>query len=78
MTSWTSNDDGYADLTSHDTFVEGPPHNTFARLRKDDPLHWTSWQGGEDFWSVTRHADILELNRAPPLRLSQHAHRATR
>ncbi|NRB30839.1 MAG: cytochrome P450 [Rhizobiaceae bacterium] len=63
MTSWTSNDDGYADLTSHDTFVEGPPHNTFARLRKDDPLHWTSWQGGEDFWSVTRHADILELNR---------------
>lgn len=63
MTGWTSNDDGYADLTSHDTFVEGPPHNTFARLRKDDPLHWTTWDGGEDFWSVTRHADILELNR---------------
>ncbi|MEP0940649.1 MAG: cytochrome P450 [Rhizobiaceae bacterium] len=63
MTSWTSSDDGYADLTSHDTFVDGAPHNTFTRLRQEDPLHWTKWDGGEDFWSVTRHADILEMNR---------------
>jgi hypothetical protein len=63
VTSWTSSDDGFADLTSHDTFVEGAPLNTFARLRQDDPLHWTTWDSGEDFWSVTRHADILEMNR---------------
>ena len=37
----TRRGDGHADLTSHDTFTEGPPHNTFARLRRDDPLNWT-------------------------------------
>ena len=41
MTLWTPTDDGHADLTSHDTFLAGAPHNTFARLRRDDPMHWT-------------------------------------
>ncbi|MFZ2100418.1 MAG: cytochrome P450 [Oricola sp.] len=65
MTVWVPTDDGHADLTSHDTFTEGPPHNTFARLRREDPLHWTEWSGGESFWSVTRHADILAMNGNP-------------
>ncbi|MFC3614105.1 cytochrome P450 [Lutimaribacter marinistellae] len=63
MTVWTPSDDGYADLTSHDAFVDGAPHNTFARLRRDDPLHWTEYADGQDFWSVTRHADIAEMNK---------------
>ena len=63
MTVWTPNDDGFADLSSHDTFVKGAPHNTFARLRRDDPISWTEWDGGEGFWSIVRHADITELNR---------------
>src|SRR6056297_1326381 len=63
MTVWTPNDDGHADLTSHDTFVQGAPHNTFKRLRDEDPVHWTPYAGGEDFWSITRHADIMEMNR---------------
>lgn len=67
MTIWTPNDDGHADLTSHDTFAAGAPHNTFARLRRDDPMHWTEWDAGESFWSVTRHADILALNGQPDL-----------
>jgi hypothetical protein len=67
VTVWTPTDDGFADLTSHDTFTAGPPHNTFARLRRDDPLHWTEWSGGQGFWSVTRHADILKLNGQPDL-----------
>lgn len=67
MTVWVPTDDGHADLSSHDTFLAGPPHNTFARLRRDDPLSWTDWSGGAGFWSVTRHADILELNRQPDL-----------
>ena len=62
MTVWIPTDDGHADLTSHDSFLSGPPHNTFARLRRDDPMHWTEWDQGESFWSVTRHADILALN----------------
>ncbi len=67
MTVWHPTDDGFADLTSHDTFVNGPPHNTFARLRRDDPMHWTEWNAGQPFWSVTRQADILELNRQTDL-----------
>ena len=67
MTIWTPTDDGHADLTSHDTFAAGAPHNTFARLRRDDPMHWTEWGAGESFWSVTRHADILALNGQPDL-----------
>ena len=67
MTVWTATDDGHADLGSHDTFLAGPPHNTFARLRREDPMHWSDWSGGKGFWSVTRHADILELNRQPDL-----------
>ena len=65
MTVWSPNDDGFADLTSHDTFVRGVPHNTFARLRRDDPVHWTEWDQGQGFWSITRHADITEMNRQP-------------
>lgn len=63
MTVWTPTDDGFADLSSHDTFVNGAPHNTFARLRREDPLSWTDWDGGKGFWNVVRHADITELNR---------------
>lgn len=63
MTLWTPTDDGQADLTDHDTFVAGPPLRTFARLRAEDPLHWTDWSAGKGFWSVTRYHDILELNR---------------
>jgi cytochrome P450 len=63
MTIWTPIDAGFSDLTSHDTFVSGTPLNTFARMRRDDPLCWTEWEGGKGFWSVTRYADILMMNR---------------
>jgi cytochrome P450 len=63
MTIFTPIDDGHADLSSHDSFLRGAPHNTFARLRREDPLAWCDYKGGQGFWSVTRHHDILELNR---------------
>ncbi len=34
-------DDGHLDLSSHDAFSGGVPHRTFARLRAEDPVHWT-------------------------------------
>ena len=63
MTIWTPTDDGYADLSSHDAFAGGAPHNTFARLRRDDPLHWTEYADGQNFWSVTRYDDITKMNK---------------
>ena len=63
MTVFTPADDGHADLSSHDAFLAGPPHNTFARMRREDPLAWCDFKGGKGFWSITRHHDILDLNR---------------
>ncbi len=63
MTVWVPDDDGHADLSSHDSFLNGPPHNTFRRMRKEAPLEWTEWDHGKGFWSATRHSDILDLNR---------------
>ena len=67
MTIWNPGDDGYSDISSHDSFVNGAPYNTFARLRREDPLSWTEWDGGKPYWSVTRHQDILDLNGQPDL-----------
>jgi len=61
-------DDGYLNLANHDSFANGVPHKTFARLRKEDPVSWT--QGDENakgFWSLTRHADISYANREASL-----------
>src|SRR5262245_20767952 len=63
MTSIMATDDGHADISDHDAYLAGAPHNTFARLRREDPLTWTEMKGGRGFWSATRYSDVLELNR---------------
>ncbi|MGC8510244.1 MAG: cytochrome P450 [Acidimicrobiales bacterium] len=56
--------DHLADITSHDTYVRGVPHATFAHLRAHDPVHWTpEGDGGRGFWSVTRYDDLLSVSR---------------
>ena len=72
MTTFIATDDGHADLSNHDAFLGGAPHNTFARLRREDPLAWTEMKGSKGFWSVTRYSDILELNRNVALLSSVH------
>ena len=72
MTVWIPDDDGHADLSSHDRFSNGAPHNTFARLRRDDPVSWTEYAQGIGFWSITRHEDITALNRQSALLSSAH------
>ncbi|HEV2427513.1 MAG TPA: cytochrome P450 [Acidimicrobiales bacterium] len=58
--------DALVDLTSHDTYVSGVPHETFAWLRANDPVHWTEEPaGGRGFWSVTTHDDVLTVSRTP-------------
>jgi cytochrome P450 len=49
------------DVSNLDLWRDGPPHETFKRLRVDDPLHWSElgdfeWESG--FWSVVRFEDI--------------------
>lgn len=57
----------HADLASQDLFNEGAPYETFARLRREAPVAWTPEAGGRGFWSVTRHADVWDLNQKPDL-----------
>ncbi len=57
-------DDGHLNLMDHDSFAHGVPHNTFARLRREDPVSWTDGDAQtKGFWSLTRHADIALANK---------------
>ena len=53
----------------------GPPHELFARWRRDDPVHWNpppapgsyppTPEGGrmdKGFWVLTRHADVVAVS----------------
>ena len=62
-TELTASGDAHADLTSHDTFAQGVPHATFERLRRDDPVCWIERGEGLGFWAVTRHEDVITINR---------------
>jgi cytochrome P450 len=52
------------DLSDHDAFVDGVPYEAFARLRREDPVHWNDEpDGGRGFWAVTRYEDIRAVHR---------------
>lgn len=45
----------------NEAFVEGVPHETFARLRRIAPVHWYDWKLGKGFWCITKYQDILTI-----------------
>jgi cytochrome P450 len=51
------------DIYSPDTYVEGPPHDVFAELRRSDPVHWQDMPDGTGYWAVLRHADVVRVAR---------------
>lgn len=38
-------------------------HDVYSKLRKEDPVHWTEPRGYRPFWAITKHADILEVEK---------------
>ena len=38
-------------------------HEIYSELRREDPVHWTEPDEYRPFWAVTKHADILEIER---------------
>jgi cytochrome P450 len=42
---------------------EGRLHEALALLRREDPVHWVEADGFEPFWAITRHADIMDIER---------------
>lgn len=49
---------------AHDAAVIADPYPALARLRRDDPVHWSKRLGG---WMLTRHDDIRASLRDPRL-----------
>jgi cholest-4-en-3-one 26-monooxygenase len=53
---------GCADLTDPDAFLDGPPHETFRRLRAEAPIAWHPEAGESGFWCVTRWQDVRTVS----------------
>jgi len=61
----------HIDLADHDVFVPGVPHEAFAALRRDDPVHWNPEPDGPGFWVITRYEDIRFVHRNPDIYSSE-------
>jgi cytochrome P450 len=55
------------DLADLDRFLDGvTPWRMFDTLRRHDPVHWQPEPApNHGFWAVTRHADIVRVDRDP-------------
>jgi len=51
------------DLADHDNFVARVPHEMFALLRREDPVHRQREPDGPGFWCITRYDDISAVHR---------------
>jgi cytochrome P450 len=43
----------------------GYPHEAWARLRRESPVHRMTPEGYQPFWAVTKHADIVAVSKDP-------------
>jgi cholest-4-en-3-one 26-monooxygenase len=50
-----------------DWYLGDDVHETFARLRREDPVHWQDIDGQPGYWAVLRHADLVHVSRHPEL-----------
>ena len=53
------------DLFDLSLFEDGPPHDTFRRLRDEAPVCFLPEEGGPGYWGVFRHADVVEVSHDP-------------
>ena len=51
------------DLLDLDRFQRLEHHEMFKRLRNEAPVYWTDHPAGQGFWSVSRHKDLIAVNR---------------
>ena len=57
------------DLTDGKTFAQGFPHDVFATLRRESPVHWQEFppelriDHDPGFWALSRYVDVQSANR---------------
>ena len=54
-------------LWDPDAFVEAPPHEFLAELRRTQPVYWQDMPNEPGFWAVLKHADLTAVAREPVL-----------
>jgi cytochrome P450 len=55
-------------------FADGSAHAMFARLRRDDPVHWCADSQFGPFWSISSYDDIVAIEAQPALFSSEAKH----
>src|SRR4051794_2861492 len=63
---------GLVDLSDVDiydpaNYADGVPHEMFATLRREAPVYWHDHPDGGGFWCITKHEDLVAVNRDPQL-----------
>lgn len=51
------------DLASPSAFVDGPPHEALAELRRTSPVYFQEMTGEPGFFAVLKHADVVHVAR---------------
>jgi cytochrome P450 len=51
------------EIVHPDLYASWEIHDVYTKLRAEDPVHWTQPDGFRPFWSITKHADILEVEK---------------
>src|SRR5262245_22615133 len=55
------------ELWDPDAFVDAPPHEFLAELRRSHPVYWQDMPDEPGFWAVLKHADLTAVAREPVL-----------
>ncbi len=66
------------DIYDPDNFVAAVPHEMFTTLRREAPVYRHPHPDGSFFWAVTRHEDIVTVNRDAKTFSSSKGRRAVR
>jgi cytochrome P450 len=54
---------GDFNLADPGVFLNGIPHDYFALLRREAPVHWEPRGAGDGFWSISRYEDIQAIEK---------------
>ncbi len=55
------------DIYAPETYIEAPPHELFAELRRTQPVFWQDIPGQPGYWAVLKHRDVETVARNPNL-----------
>tara|TARA_B110000503_G_scaffold38738_2_gene63669 strand:- start:50255 stop:51451 length:1197 start_codon:yes stop_codon:yes gene_type:complete len=51
------------DVYDPDNYTTGIPHEQFAWLRANSPVHWHEHPAGYGYWVLSKHADVMAVSR---------------